>query len=329
MSVRIGLEPVDRVEITTLYENLVDMTVPGGPRVERLDSKSDQRTASSLLASEQRAEFVGGHGLSMQVRVTRGGVTRSLLYDTGGTPNGLVHNLDCLGIDPRDWGCIVLSHGHWDHTLGLIGLHRRLGTLNLPLILHPDAYLQRATVARNGKVSRMVSLSRAGLLDAGLELVEAKGPTQALDGMVLVTGQVERTNDVEIGWPAHHAERNGTLEPDPFIWDDQGLVMNLKDRGLVVVSGCAHAGIINTIHYAQAVTGVQGVHAVFGGFHLGPSFFHDRIEWVVQALVALEPAVIAPAHCTGYRAAYAVYQRRPDAFIQNTVGTRVTLSSDA
>jgi 7,8-dihydropterin-6-yl-methyl-4-(beta-D-ribofuranosyl)aminobenzene 5'-phosphate synthase len=329
MSVRLGLEPVDRVEITTLYENLVDMTMPGEPRAARLDSKAEPAIASPLLAGAQRAEFVGGHGLSLQISVTRGGMTRSLLYDTGGTPDGLVHNLDCLGIDPRDWACIVLSHGHWDHTLGLIGLQRRLGILNYPLILHPDAYRERATVAPGGKINRMVSLSRAGLLDAGLELVEAKGPTPALDGMVLVTGQVERTNNVEIGWPAHHAERNGTLEPDPFIWDDQGLVVNLKDRGLVVVSGCAHAGIINTIHYAQAVTGIERVHAVLGGFHLGPSFFHDRIDWVVQALVALEPAVIVPAHCTGYRAAYAVYQRRPDAFIQNTVGTRITLASDA
>jgi 7,8-dihydropterin-6-yl-methyl-4-(beta-D-ribofuranosyl)aminobenzene 5'-phosphate synthase len=70
------------------------------------------------------------------------------------------------------------------------------------------------------------------------------------------------------------------------------------------------------------------VHASIGGFHLGPVFFHDRIRLVVDALVALEPAVIAPAHCTGYRAAYAVYQQRPDAFVQNTVGTRIVLSAE-
>jgi len=326
---RIALEPVDRVEITTLYENLVDQTMPGGGVVQRLDGAGGSKIiASRLLGEEGRIGFVGGHGLSLLGRVTRGGITRSLLYDAGGSPGGLVHNLDCLEIDPREWNCIVLSHGHWDHTFGLIGLHERLGRLNFPLTLHPDAYLKRATVAPNGRVNRLVPLSRQGLRDAGLDLIESERPSLVLEGMVLVTGQVERTNEVEIGWPAHHAERHGRLEPDPLIWDDQGVVVHLKHKGLVVLSGCAHAGIVNTVHHAQAVTGIQRVHAVMGGFHLGPSFFHDRIDWVVRELLALEPVVIAPAHCTGYRAANAVYRLRPDAFVQNSVGTRLTLSAD-
>jgi len=328
MSERIVLEPVDRVEITTLYETLVDQTMPGGGPVQRLDPKAGSMIVSTLLAEERRSGFVGGHGLSMLVRVTRDGITRSLLYDAGGSPDGLVHNLDCLGVNPHDWNCIVLSHGHWDHTLGLIGLHQRLGRLSFPLILHPDAYLKRAVVAPNGEVSRLVPLSRQGLRDAGVELVESERPSFVLERMVLVTGQVERTNEVEIGWPAHHAERRGVLEPDPMIWDDQGLVMNLRNQGLVVLSGCAHAGIVNTVHHAQTITGIQRVHAVIGGFHLGPSFFHDRIDWVVGALVALEPAIIAPAHCTGYRTAHAVYRMRPDAFVQNSVGTRIALNAN-
>jgi 7,8-dihydropterin-6-yl-methyl-4-(beta-D-ribofuranosyl)aminobenzene 5'-phosphate synthase len=113
-----------------------------------------------------------------------------------------------------------------------------------------------------------------------------------------------------------------------LICDDQGLVINVRGKGLVVLSGCGHAGIVNTVHHAQAITGILQVHAVIGGFHLGPMFFHDRIRRVVDALVALEPAIIAPAHCTGYRAAYAVYQQRPDAFVQNTVGTRIVLSAE-
>ena len=95
----------------------------------------------------------------------------------------------------------------------------------------------------------------------------------------------------------------------------------------MVLSGCGHAGIINTVQHAQAVTGVSQVHGVIGGFHLGPSFFHDRIPSVVDALVALQPKVIAPAHCTGYRASYAVYQALPDAFVQSTVGTCLTLEA--
>jgi 7,8-dihydropterin-6-yl-methyl-4-(beta-D-ribofuranosyl)aminobenzene 5'-phosphate synthase len=220
------------------------------------------------------------------------GITRTLLFDAGGSTDGLIHNLDCLELNPRDWNCIVLSHGHWDHTLGLIGLHRRLGRLSFPLTLHPDAYLKRAVVAPNGEVTPVVPPSRQGLRDAGLELIETERPSFVVEGMALVTGQVACTNDFETGWPAHHAERNGVLKPDPLICDDQGLVIHVRGKGLVVLSGCGHAGIVNTVHYAQAITGIQPVYAVIGGFHLVPTFFHDRIRPVVDGLLALEPAVI-------------------------------------
>ena len=328
MTERIELAPVDRVEIITLYENLVDMTAARSGAVELLRPTAGAKVVTTLFADEPRNPFVGGHGLAMLVRVTRVGVTRALLFDAGGSPDALLHNLDCLDLRPNEWTCIVLSHGHADHTLGLIGLHRRLGRLRYPLTLHPDAYLKRTIALPGGDLlPPMPTLTRAGLRDAGLELIETKQPSFVLEGMVLVTGQVARTNDFETGWPAHFAEQGGRMQPDPLICDDQGLVMHLRGNGLIVLSGCGHAGIVNTVHHAQAITGVRAVHAVIGGFHLGPTFFHDRIDPVVAALTALEPAVIAPAHCTGYRAAFAVYQARPDAFVQNTVGTRITLAA--
>ena len=109
MGDQVMLDPVDRVEIITLYENLVEQTAPGGGVVERLTPKAGPMIVSTLLAEERRNPFVGGHGLSMLVRVTRGGVTRALLFDAGGSPDGLAHNLDCLELNPRDWsgrGCI-------------------------------------------------------------------------------------------------------------------------------------------------------------------------------------------------------------------------------
>ena len=325
----IELAAADEVEITSLYENLVDNTAPGREHVERLDYRRDKKIVSTLLADEQSNPFVGGHGLSMQVKVTRDGITRSILFDAGGAPDGLVHNLDCLEINPRDFNCVVLSHGHWDHTHGLIGLQKRMGgRLDVPLTLHPDAFLKRAIVGQDGKVNALTSLSRQGLLDAGVELIETENPSFVVEGSALVTGQVERTNDFEIGWPAHHTYRNEKLEPDPLVCDDQGLVINLKGKGLVVLSGCGHAGIVNTVSHAQAITGVEKVHAVIGGFHLGPTFFQDRIRPVVDALIALEPAIISPAHCAGHLAANAIFQARPESFVQNMVGTRITLKAD-
>ena len=93
------------------------------------------------------------------------------------------------------------------------------------------------------------------------------------------------------------------------------------------MSGCGHAGIVNVVHHAQAITGEENVHAVIGGFHLGPSYFHDRIPAVVEALADLGPSIISPAHCAGHIASNAVYSAMPDAFVKNMVGTRITISA--
>ena len=115
MSTSIALAP-------SLY--LVDASVPPRGVVDRLRPTPKNKVASTLLADERATPFVGAHGLSMLVRITRGDITRSVLFDTGGSIDGLVHNLDCLELSPRDWNCIVLSHGHLDHVLGLIGLEK-------------------------------------------------------------------------------------------------------------------------------------------------------------------------------------------------------------
>lgn len=323
----IELEAVDSVEITTLCENLVDSMAPVSEAVERRRASASNSVVSKLFAKELATPFEGAHGLSMLVRVTRNGSTRSLLFDAGGSTGGLIHNLDCLEINPRDFSCIVLSHGHYDHVLGLVGLQQRMGKLALPVTIHPDAYLERGSKLPDGKINPIGSPSRQGLRDAGLDLIEGDAPSLVLEKMVLVTGQIARTNDYETGWPDHVAIRDGDWTPDPEICDDQGLVINVKGKGLVVLSGCGHAGIINTVTYAQAVTGVSQVHAVIGGFHLGPNYFMQRVPSVVRDLVALQPGIVAPAHCTGYRAAFAVYEALPDAFVQNTVGTQITIGA--
>ena len=146
MSEVIELDAVDSVEITTLCENLVDSMAPSSEVVERRRSSGVNKVVSKLFTKELATPFEGAHGLSMLVRVTGRGITRSLLFDAGGSVGGLVHNLDCLELNPRDFSCIVLSHGHFDHVLGLIGLHQRLGRLAFPVTLHPDAYLERKTV---------------------------------------------------------------------------------------------------------------------------------------------------------------------------------------
>jgi 7,8-dihydropterin-6-yl-methyl-4-(beta-D-ribofuranosyl)aminobenzene 5'-phosphate synthase len=323
-----SLAPVDQVEVITLYDNLVDQMLPASESIERLAPTQGGSIASTLLSEEKRVPFVGGHGFASVLTVVQNGIRRSLLFDAGGSPDGLIHNMDCIAMQPKDLSCIVLSHGHWDHTLGLIGLHARLGRLAFPLTLHPDAYVTRVNLYPDGHQSRTVPPSRQGLRDAGLELIENERPSFVLEGAVLVTGQVARTNHFECGSPPHHAVRNGLLEPDPLICDDQAVIVNVRDKGLVVLTGCGHAGIINTLDYARSITGVDTVHAIVGGFHLGPEAFQTRISPVVDALVRMSPTLIAPTHCTGYRAMFAIYRALPEAYVQNGVGTRITVRAD-
>ena len=120
-------------------------------------------------------------------------------------------------------------------------------------------------------------------------------------------------------------EKDGRLEHDP-IKDDQSLVMNLKGKGLVVVSGCSHAGIINTLLYAKKLTGVDKIHAVMGGFHLSGPIFEKITEKTIEMLKALSPAVVVPMHCTGRKAVERFSHEFPSAFVLNSVGSRITLN---
>jgi len=104
-------------------------------------------------------------------------------------------------------------------------------------------------------------------------------------------------------------------------------VARLRDKGLVVITGCGHAGLINTVRHARKITGVDRVHAVIGGFHLGTPIFEPIIPSTVEALGEFDPQVLVPTHCTGWRATHALAAAFPDAFIQNSVGTRYVLES--
>jgi 7,8-dihydropterin-6-yl-methyl-4-(beta-D-ribofuranosyl)aminobenzene 5'-phosphate synthase len=142
-----------------------------------------------------------------------------------------------------------------------------------------------------------------------------------LGGLALVTGQVARTTDFERGFSVHYAEVEGQWRPDPMIHDDQAVVMHVRGKGLVVLSGCGHAGIINVLRHAMAVTGVGRVHAVLGGFHLTGRLFEPLVGPTVAALAALGPRLVVPAHCTGWKATHEIARTLPDAFVPNSVGT--------
>jgi len=138
--------------------------------------------------------------------------------------------------------------------------------------------------------------------------------------LVLSLSEIERVTGFEKGFPWAEIKMDGTWMVDPF-HDDQAVVLRVKDKGLVVISGCAHAGIINTINYARKVTGIRKVHAVMGGFHLTGPVFETIMEPTLEEVKRIEPDYIIPMHCTGWKAINRFAEEMPEQFFLNSVGT--------
>ena len=324
----VPLEPVDSVAITILVDNAADVLLPDQGPAKRpgLGATDVQHLPAAFLEGGETFDVpLAEHGFSALVTIEMEGRERRVLLDAGLTPNGLAENMRRLSLSPESIEAIVFSHGHFDHTTGLDGLVRALGRPNLPVIIHPDFWSRRRIVAPGREPFELPSTSKSALREAGFEIIEEKQPSFLLEGSLLVTGEVDRTTEFERGFLVHQAFRDGQWQPDPLILDDQALVMNVRDKGLVVLTGCGHAGVVNILRYARKLTGVDRLYAVIGGFHLNGPLFEPIIPDTCDALAELAPTVIVPTHCTGWRAIHALAARFPDAFIQNSVGTRYEL----
>jgi len=307
-----SLREVDKVEILTVLDNTIDLLMAGTEQVKRFPLPPDALTRESLVAE---------HGFAALVTATSGNMSESLLFDAGLSKNGLIHNMDVMEIRPKELHAIVLSHGHADHTQGLMGMLERVGSRKMPLLLHPDAFLERKLLFPDGHEINLPPPDRRLLSQDGIELIEERGPSFILSGLVLVTGQIHRATPFEQGFPIHYARIADQWQQDPSIHDDQAVVLHVKNKGLVILTGCGHAGAINTIRYAQELTGVQKVYAVIGGLHLTGALFERIIPPTIAALKELNPALIVPAHCTGWKATHAIARELPEVFAPNSVGT--------
>jgi 7,8-dihydropterin-6-yl-methyl-4-(beta-D-ribofuranosyl)aminobenzene 5'-phosphate synthase len=308
------LEPVDRAEVTIVVDNFVDVLMAGAEGVRR------------YLATDwgDRRQLIAEHGFSALVTVESHGRRSSVLYDAGLTPTALARNLDVLQVEVRELRALVISHGHADHHGGLEALSHRHGRARLPLVIHPEAWRERKLVFPTGTELRLPPPNRHDLEAEGVDVIEEAGQSLLLDSTVLVSGQVERLTEFEQGFPIHYAQTKAGWEPDPMIWDDQNLIVNVRGKGLVVVSGCSHAGAVNVVRNAQRLTGEERVAGFIGGLHLTGGIFEPIIQPTVDAFVAAGIARLLPAHCTGWKAVHQLARALPDAFVQPAVGTVVT-----
>jgi len=314
----VKLKTVDRVEITTLIDNYVDVLLPSTDVIKRPPLSKEGKVKADT--------FIAEHGLSLLVTVYQGEDKHAILLDTGYTKIGVLHNIEQLGLNIEDIEAIVLSHGHMDHTGSLYGILDKISR-TIPLVVHPGAF-EYPRYTRQPDGSKNIwpqTLVKDELKRKNVDIIESKTPVCIADDMIMVTGEVERTTPFEKGMPNALIERNGELVPDP-IADDQAIVMKLNGKGLVVVSGCAHSGVVNTLMFAQKTTGEQKIHAVLGGFHLSGPFFEKIHDPTVEALKKIDPNVLMPMHCTGWKAIHRFQKEFPKSFVLNSVGSTVMLS---
>ncbi|HHY47279.1 MAG TPA: MBL fold metallo-hydrolase [Firmicutes bacterium] len=258
------------------------------------------------------------HGISFLVEARTGETSKRIVVDVGQNYAALRHNMDLLGINPRDIDMVVLTHCHYDHTTGVAALLTDIGKDDLPVIAHPDSfrlnfvtdpYLRHSGVAQGNQAPDITS--------NGGRLYLTRDPLQLMPGLS-TTGEVPRVTDFEEVGLNLYTIRNGRTVRDDMI-DDISLVANVKDHGIVVITGCSHAGIVNIIRQAMTMYPGEKLDGVVGGFHLleAPE---DRIKRTVEEINKQNPRWISAGHCTGFRAQMALYAGLADRFVPLSCG---------
>jgi len=306
----VSLNEVDRAEIISLVDNSVDFL----STIDKGDVKQVREWAKGLTQLP-----TAEHGFSMLIRVFNGGKSHSILFDTGSSPNGLVANAKRMGLNLREVECIVLSHGHYDHFGGILSALKAIGKDNLPVIVHEDMFKTRGVANVDGTIRKYPTFPTENNVKPA-KYIKKRHPYLIANNTILVTGEIPRKTSFEKGYLQHRILIDGKWQPDPWILDDRAIVINVRQRGLVILSGCAHAGIINTTLYAQQITGTADVYAVLGGFHLSGKEYEPRISQTVKKLKQINPKFLVPSHCTGWRGIQAIARAIPDAFVWNSVG---------
>jgi len=317
------LKEVDHVSILTLQDNYIDvLAMDSNDVIKRPMLLRDATEKGATLSLSPVAE----HGFSALIAVSSEGRERRMLFDFGCSPGGAAFNAELLSVDLAQVEALALSHGHMDHFGGMRELIARTGRDDLELVAHPGVFTEHRYVRTpTGYELTFPSLARADVESMGVSVRETADPAPMLDGAALFLGEVPRTSRFERGMP-NAFRSSGDGEVHDALEDDSSMVFHLKGKGLVVLSGCAHAGIINTVKHACEVTGVDTVHAVMGGFHLAGPAFADAVQPTIKALKEIAPTYVIPAHCTGREAVLAIERAMPNEFILNMSATTLSFS---
>lgn len=302
-----NLSDVDRLVVTVVTDNYYDSV--------RVNPPSGKRWKSSPGIS-----IHAEHGLSYYIEAVVNGKSHFFMFDYGLDPAGVLNNIEILGIDVGKVNAFGLSHGHFDHWSGLMKVLER-GVPGTPLYVGEETFAHRYSFrAGSDELIDLGKLEKEAIEKQGIAgIIEVREPVEVIPGCYM-TGNIGRITEYEKGSPSLLVKRADKIEQDIFP-GEQAVICHVKGKGLVVISGCAHAGIINTVRHAQKMTGVDKVHVVIGGFHLinAPQ---EIIDKTVDDMQTIAPDHIIPAHCTGFEAILSFAKKMPYQFILNTAGTQ-------
>lgn len=319
---------VDTVSLTVLVDNKANLIVESTENIKYFTEKP-------LLAE---------HGLSVLVQVDD--TEKQILWDAGVSKVALIENMRRMEIDPKAISSIALSHGHLDHYAAMTELLNEmklspedkewgetvtkeeienwLTEFQIPIVAHPAAFRERWWVNDDGKmVGPFLPPPDLEWKAAGAKIILSEEPYKLTRGC-WTTGFVPRTSFEQSGKPAKLLYRNGSEFIPDELEEDQAIVINVKDKGLVVLSGCAHSGIVNTVQHAKEFTGIDKIYAVIGGFHLARAD-DDEIDKTIEYIKSTKPAYVIPSHCTGFKAIGRFAQEMPDEFVEGIVGATYML----
>ena len=322
----LDIAEVDALEILVLVDNVTDCLSSNPP---------DVQPEWSVLFTNGRLRVLAGsgiccahHGLSVLLTATAGGKKRTLLFDAGPAAATFQRNTEILGVDFASIEAVVLSHGHWDHAGGLLAavesIARSRGSKSFTCYVHPGMFRQRATKRPDGQlyVNELVPAPEQ-LSAAGANVINTREPQSVAGGAFYVSGEIPRVTSYEAGVPNHLSRSaDGTSwEPDPLIMDERYVSVNVRGKGQFVFSACSHAGLINVLTHARTVFPSVPLYGAMGGLHL--SGINERvIPQTVADLRKFGLKVLAPGHCTGWRALSQMAQNFGDELIPSAVGKK-------
>jgi 7,8-dihydropterin-6-yl-methyl-4-(beta-D-ribofuranosyl)aminobenzene 5'-phosphate synthase len=321
--------PVDRLEVMVVVDNTTD-SLSTNPSLAQSEW-AGLLTGGRMRVLSGRATCCAHFGLSLLITAHVGAARRTLLLDTGPEGATFLRNADVLGIDLSAIEAVVLSHGHWDHAGGLLEAVGAIRAARAPrrvdCFVHPGMFAERGLQRPNGEVLAFEPLPHPRTLsEAGANLIDSRAPQRVADGAFYVSAEIPRVTRYETGFPGHVCRPDGGApwEPDPLILDERFVSALVKDKGQLVFSACSHAGLINVLTHARAMFPSEPLYGVMGGLHLAGAT-EKVIPETVADLKTFNLKLLAPGHCTGWRAMSAMARAFGDELVPLAVGKRYVI----